>query len=45
MSGQFKDEALRNAKIKYLGEHKKLKAHPYFWGGIYALGDMSPILD
>ncbi len=41
--GMKKDEALRKAKIDYLKQADQLTAHPYFWAGIVAVGDMSPL--
>ena len=43
MRGTQKHEALRSAKIEFLNNHKKIKAHPFYWGGVFAIGDMSPI--
>jgi CHAT domain-containing protein/Tfp pilus assembly protein PilF len=41
--GMAKDEALRKAKIDYLENADQLTAHPYFWAGMIAVGDMSPV--
>ncbi len=41
--GVNKSEALRNAKLNYLAETPGFQSHPFFWGGIIAIGDMSPI--
>ena len=41
--GQSKEKALRQAKLDYLTEANMINAHPYFWAGIIAVGDMSPI--
>ncbi len=38
-----KDEALRNAKQQYLHQSVNLNAHPYYWAGFIAIGDMSPL--
>lgn len=38
-----KDEALRQAKLKFIQKNKSLKAHPFFWGGIFSVGDNAPI--
>jgi len=38
-----KDEALRQAKLKYIEQNKGLKAHPYYWAAFIGIGDMSPI--
>jgi CHAT domain-containing protein/tetratricopeptide (TPR) repeat protein len=41
--GFAKDEALRQAKLDYLEAADPLTAHPYFWAGLVAVGDMRPI--
>jgi CHAT domain-containing protein/tetratricopeptide (TPR) repeat protein len=41
--GHAKDEALRQAKLDYLDAADALTAHPYFWAGLVAVGDMRPI--
>ncbi|MFT5167626.1 MAG: CHAT domain-containing protein/Tfp pilus assembly protein PilF [Saprospiraceae bacterium] len=43
--GETKDEALRNAKLKYLqGTKNNGEAlHPFFWAGMIGIGDMSAI--
>jgi CHAT domain-containing protein/tetratricopeptide (TPR) repeat protein len=41
--GQHKDEALRNAKLAHLANADALTAHPYFWAGMIAVGDMRPM--
>lgn len=41
--GNRKDEALKNAKIQYLENADPLTAHPYFWAGMVAIGDMDAI--
>ncbi|MBI1223833.1 MAG: tetratricopeptide repeat protein [Bacteroidetes bacterium] len=38
--GKPKDEALRQAKLDYLAHADPLTAHPYFWAGMVAVGDM-----
>ena len=38
--GKTKDEALRNAKIKYLKSAGKSKMHPYYWAAFVPFGDM-----
>lgn len=43
VQGQHKDEALRNAKIAHLSNADALTAHPYFWAGMIAVGDMRPM--
>lgn len=42
--GQYKDEALRNAKLNYLKttDDKALK-HPFYWAGFVVSGDVSAI--
>ena len=42
-SGQQKDKALQNAKLKHLANADALTAHPYFWAGMIAVGDMRPL--
>ena len=42
-SGKRKDEALREAKLKYLSTAEALDASPYFWTGFVACGDMGPL--
>ena len=39
--GQKKDLALKQAKLNYLENSDLLMAHPYFWAGMVAKGDMS----
>ncbi|MEZ4773954.1 MAG: CHAT domain-containing tetratricopeptide repeat protein [Bacteroidia bacterium] len=41
--GKNKDEALRSAKLLYLGEADNLLAHPYYWSAFVPMGDMSAI--
>lgn len=41
--GVTKDAALRNAKLKYLNEASARNAHPFFWAGYVAQGDMAPL--
>jgi CHAT domain-containing protein/Tfp pilus assembly protein PilF len=43
--GETKDEALRNAKLKYLEKNNKNgeAMHPFFWAGMIGIGDMSVI--
>jgi len=44
-NGLSKDEALRQAKLKYLEEVSYLKeGHPYFWSGYVVYGDTEPII-
>lgn len=42
-SGATKDAALRNAKLDYLNNATARAAHPFFWAGYVAQGDMSPL--
>ncbi len=37
--GQTKDEALRNAKLKYLQTADKAHAHPFYWGAFVQFGN------
>lgn len=42
--GKAKDEALRQAKLNYLGEvDDPLFSHPYYWGGFVVIGDAQAI--
>lgn len=41
--GHGKDEAMRNAKITYLGKSKNITAHPFFWASFINLGNCNPI--
>lgn len=41
--GLQKDQALRNAKLKYLETADPLKSHPYFWSGYVTMGDVEPL--
>lgn len=41
--GISKDEALRQAKLHYLSENTNDKAHPFYWAGFVAMGDMKPM--
>ncbi len=38
-----KDQALQNAKLRYINSADPLYAHPYFWACFVAIGDMKPI--
>jgi hypothetical protein len=38
-SGLKKDEALRQAKIKYLNTANRTKLHPYYWAAFVPFGD------
>lgn len=43
--GLPKDEALRNAKLEYLGETEDpLLRHPYYWAGFVVNGNTDPIV-
>mgnify|MGYP003864720755 CR=1 FL=1 len=42
-SGKPKNIALANAKLQYLEHYPAQKAHPFFWAGFVAVGDMSAI--
>lgn len=37
--GESKDKALREAKLYYLDNTKKLSSHPYFWAAFVLMGD------
>lgn len=41
-SGLSKDEALRKAKMQFVNGADQL-AHPYFWAGFVAMGDMAEV--
>lgn len=41
-AGKAKDEALRRAKLEFLEQYGQ-EAHPYYWAGFIAIGDMAPI--
>ena len=42
--GMDKDEALREAKLKYLSDLKVPEmAHPFYWAGFIALGNNRPV--
>ena len=40
--GQYKDEALSNAKKTFISKNP-LKAHPYFWAGFVVNGNTEPL--
>jgi CHAT domain-containing protein len=43
-SGMTKDQAVQQAKLKYISDQsEKDLSHPYFWGSFIAIGDMSPL--
>ncbi len=42
--GYNKDEALRNAQLKFLNETTDpINHHPYFWAGFVVMGDTTPL--
>lgn len=41
--GMEKDQALQQAKLKYIDSHETIMAHPFFWAGLVQIGDPSPI--
>ncbi|NND32421.1 MAG: CHAT domain-containing protein [Saprospiraceae bacterium] len=41
--GKDKDQALRQAKLDYIGNSDPIGRHPYFWAGFVAIGDMEPL--
>ncbi|MCB0854161.1 MAG: CHAT domain-containing protein, partial [Bacteroidetes bacterium] len=41
--GQPKDEALRNAKLRFLAEMPPSKHHPFYWAGFVVHGDAGPL--
>lgn len=41
--GKTKDAALRQAKIDYVERHTNDEAHPFFWAGFVAIGDMDSL--
>ena len=41
--GKSKNESLRQAKLSYLESADALRAHPYFWANLVAVGDMHPL--
>jgi CHAT domain-containing protein len=38
-----KDEALRNAKLDFVGHADNIMAHPYYWGGMVLVGNQNSI--
>ena len=42
-AGKSKNEALREAKLKFLKEAGSVKAHPYFWSTFIGIGDQAPL--
>ena len=41
--GQYKNQALHQAKLQYLEAADALTAHPYFWAPLVAIGEMAPL--
>jgi CHAT domain-containing protein len=41
--GMNKDEALRETKLAYLFKNNHAAAHPFFWAGVVAMGEMTPL--
>ncbi|HEY9490237.1 MAG TPA: CHAT domain-containing tetratricopeptide repeat protein [Chryseosolibacter sp.] len=41
--GMRKDEALRQAKLRFLKEADKVTRHPYFWAGFIQIGNDLPL--
>ena len=39
--GRTKNVALTNAKLHYLDQHPGVEAHPFYWAGFVAVGDMT----
>lgn len=39
-----KDEALHQAKIRFLEEQTNIKAHPFYWAPFVLIGDVGPIV-
>jgi CHAT domain-containing protein/tetratricopeptide (TPR) repeat protein len=42
-AGEPKDVALRRARLAYLATADPVRAHPYYWTHLVALGDMQPL--
>ncbi|MEL6918949.1 MAG: CHAT domain-containing protein [Bacteroidota bacterium] len=42
--GMRKSKALQQAKLEYLGTASASRAHPFYWGGFYLLGDSAPLI-
>ena len=42
-TGKSKNEALHDAKLKFLKEAGPVKAHPYFWSTFIGIGDQAPL--
>ena len=41
--GKAKDQALRAAKVDYLGKADKVTAHPYYWAPFLQFGNTAPL--
>ena len=41
--GAAKDQALREAKLDYLGGARSARAHPYYWAAFVQVGDSAPL--
>ncbi len=41
--GMTKDDALRNAKLKYASEVNGISQHPAYWAAFVPMGDTEPI--
>ncbi|MCP9750145.1 CHAT domain-containing protein [Ferruginibacter sp. HRS2-29] len=44
LEGMTKDEALRQAKLKYLSENEGRMLAPKYWAGLVIMGDTSPVV-
>lgn len=44
-SHQSIGDALRNAKLQYIGQSDQITSHPYFWAGYISLGNTSSTFD
>lgn len=42
-TGIRKDQALQMAKLKFMEKHPGFQSHPFFWGGVIAIGNMSAV--
>lgn len=42
-AGKWKNEALRDAKLRYIQENKGFKAHPFFWAPFVNIGHTCPV--
>ena len=41
--GRSKDEALRNAKLKFIKEENLTRAHPFYWSAYICVGNPKPL--